>query len=78
MRTRLTPNNREKIYANLQEVASSSKLELYSNYPICGNTGRAYLCPDTGLFIGIDSNNVIRKAYVANENLINHLRTNCR
>jgi hypothetical protein len=39
--------------------------------------GRAYLCPDTGLFIGMDENNIIRKAYVAGENLINYLRTNC-
>ena len=63
IRTRLTPENRERY--------SRSKLESYPNYPISGDMGRAYLCPDTGLFIGIDKNNVIRKAYLASENLIN-------
>ena len=58
-------------------MARSSKLESYQNYPISGNMGRAYLCPDTGLFLGIDNNNVIRKAYVASEKLIDYLRTNC-
>ena len=77
IRTRLTPENREKLRTGIQEMASSSKLESYPNYPISGDMGRAYLCPDTGLFIGIDKNNVIRKAYVASENLINYLRTNC-
>jgi hypothetical protein len=77
IRTRLTPDNREKLRTVIQEMASSSKLESYPNYPISEDMGRAYLCPDTGLFIGIDKNNVIRKAYVASENLINYLRTNC-
>ena len=77
IRTRLTPENREKLRTGIQEMASSSKLESYPNYPISGDMGRAYLCPDTGLFIGIDKDNVIRKAYVASENLINYLRTNC-
>ena len=77
IRTRLTPENREKLVTGIQEMASSSKLESYPNYPISGDMGRAYLCPDTGLFIGIDKNNVIRKVYVASENLINSLRTNC-
>jgi hypothetical protein len=77
IRTRLTPENREKLRTGIQEMASSSKLEFYLNYPISGDMGRAYLCPDTGLFIGIDKNNVIRKAYVASEILINYLRTNC-
>jgi hypothetical protein len=40
-------------------MASSSKLESYLNYPICGDMGRAFLCPNTGLFIGIDKNNII-------------------
>jgi hypothetical protein len=77
IRTRLTPDNREKLRTVIQEMASSSKLESYPNYPISEDMGRAYLCPDTELFIGIDKNNVIRKAYVASENLINYLRTNC-
>jgi len=77
IRTRLTPDNREKLRTGIKEMASSSKLESYPNYPISGDMGRAYFCPNTGLFIGIDKNNVIRKAYVASENLINYLRTNC-
>lgn len=76
IRTRLTPENREKLRTSIQEMASSSKLELYPNYPISGYMGRAYLCPDAGLFIGIDENNMIRKAYVTNKNLINYL-PNC-
>jgi hypothetical protein len=78
IRTRLTPENRRKLCTSIQKTASNSKLESYSNYPISGDMGRAYLCPDTGLFIGIDKNNVIRKAYVASENLIAYLRTNCK
>jgi hypothetical protein len=77
IRTRLTPENREKLLTGIQDKASSSKLELYPNYPISGGMGQGYLCPETGLFIGIDKNNIIRKAYVASENLINYLRTNC-
>ena len=77
IRTRLTPENREKLRTGIQKMASSSKLELYPNYPISGDMGRAYLCPDTGLFLGIDKNDVIRKAYVASEKLINYLRTKC-
>nr|YP_010448154.1 hypothetical protein NRL27_pgp045 [Nitzschia dubiiformis]UTQ75635.1 hypothetical protein [Nitzschia dubiiformis] len=77
IRTRLTPTNREKLLTGIQDMASSPKLESYPNSPINGEMGRAYLCPDTGLFIGIDKNNIIRKAYVASENLINYLRTNC-
>ena len=72
IRIRLTPENREKLRTGIQEMASSSKLESYPNYPISGDIGQAYLC-----LIGIDKNNVIRKAYVASENLINYLRTNC-
>ena len=77
IRTRLTPKNRETLLTGIQDKASSSKLESYPNYPISGGMGRGYLCPDTGLFIGIDKNNIIRKAYIASENLINYLRTNC-
>jgi hypothetical protein len=77
IRTRLTPDNREKLRIGIKEIASSSKLELYPNYPISGDMGRAYLCSNTGLFIGIDINNQIRKAYIASENLINYLRTKC-
>lgn len=77
IRTRLTRDNREKLRTGIKEMASNSKLESYPNYPISGDIGRAYFCPDTGLFIGIDKNNVIRKVYVASENLINYLRTNC-
>ena len=77
IRTRLTPENREKLRIGIKKMASSSKLELYPNYPISGEIGRAYLCPDTGLFIGIDKNNLIRKAYIPSEKLINYLRTEC-
>ena len=77
VRTRLTPENREKLLTNIQKIAGNPKLESYPNYPISGKMGRAYLCPDTELFIGIDENDVIRKAYLASENLINYLRTNC-
>ena len=77
LRTRLTPQNREKLRIGIQDMASNSNLESYPSYPMSGGMGRAYLCPDTGLFIGIDENNTIRKAYVAGENLINYLRTNC-
>jgi hypothetical protein len=47
IRTRLTAENREKLRVVIKEVASSSKLKLYPNYPISGDMGRAYLCPDT-------------------------------
>ena len=77
IRTRLTPENHEKWHTDIQEMASSCTLESYPNYPILGDMDRAYLCPVTGLFIRIDSNGVIRKVYVASENLINYLRTNC-
>lgn len=39
--------------------------------------GRAYLDPETNLFVGIDENGIIRKTYPASEGLINFLRTNC-
>jgi hypothetical protein len=77
IRTRLTPENREKLRVGIKELASSSKLKLYPNYPISGDMGRAYLCPDTGLFIGIDMNDQIKKAYVASEDLIIFLQTKC-
>ena len=77
IRTRLTLENRKKLLIGIKDKASSSKLELYPNYPISGDIGRGYLCLETALFIGIDKNNIIRKAYVASENLINYLRTNC-
>ena len=77
IRTRLTPENRERVLTGIQEMASNSNLELYPNYPISGDMGRAYFCPDGGLFLGIDKNNVIRRGYIASENLINYLRTNC-
>lgn len=75
-RTRLIPENRENLRTGIQEMASKSNLEIYPNYTISGDMGRGYLVPDTGLFIGIDKNHSIRKAYVASENLINYLRTN--
>jgi hypothetical protein len=39
--------------------------------------GRAYLDPETKLFVGIDENNIIRKTYPASENLIDFLQANC-
>ena len=39
--------------------------------------GSTATAKDTGLFIGIDKNNVIRKAYVVSENVINYIQTNC-
>lgn len=77
VRTRLTPGNRDDLYTNIQNIANNSELEVYPNYPIDGDIGRGYLCPKTGLFLGINKNGVIRKAYVASENLINYLRENC-
>lgn len=78
VRTRLTPENRDTLRTRIQARASSSNLESYPNYPISGGMGRGYLCPDTGLFIGVDKNNVIRKAYIASPNLTTYLRTKCR
>lgn len=78
IRTRLTAENRSTVCSNIQNLANSSKLEYYSNYPISGGIGRAYLCPDTGLFIGIDQDNIIRKAYLASRNLIDYLNRDCR
>nr|ULD16203.1 hypothetical protein [Cylindrotheca closterium] len=77
VRTRLTPQNRRQLKMNLQDMASNSKLEVFPNYPISGGRGRAYLCPNTGLFFGIDENNIIRKAYIASRELVNHLRKYC-
>lgn len=76
-RTRLTPANRNQFRINLREFASRPNLEVYSNYPINKGIGRAYLDPETNLFVGIDENDIIRKTYPANEGLINFLRTNC-
>jgi len=77
IRTRLTPANRNQFRINLREFASRPNLEVYSNYPINKGIGRAYLDPETNLFVGIDENGIIRKAYPASEGLINFLRTNC-
>lgn len=77
VRTRLSPENREKLLTVIQEKASNFNLESYPNYPISGGIGRGYLCPETGLFIGIDNKGIIRKAYVASANLIVYLRKNC-
>lgn len=80
VRTQLTPENREKLRSRIKNFASNPKLESYPNYPISKNSkeiGRAYLCPDTQLFIGIDNKGVIRKAYVASDKLVDYLRTNC-
>ena len=73
IRTRLTPENRDTLRTSIQARASSSNLESYPNYPIAGGMGRGYLC-----LIGVDKNNVIRKAYIASPNLITYLRTKCR
>lgn len=77
IRTRLTPANRNQFRINLREFASRPTLEVYSNYPINKGIGRAYLDPETTLFVGIDENGIILKAYPASEGLINFLRTNC-
>jgi len=77
IRTRLTPANRNQFRVNLREFSSRPNLEVYSNYPINKGIGRAYLDPETNLFVGIDENDIIRKAYPASEGLINFLRTNC-
>lgn len=77
IRTRLTPANRNQFRENLGEFASRPNLEVYSNYPINKGIGRAYLDPETNLFVGIDENGIIRKTYPASEGLINFLRTNC-
>lgn len=77
IRTRLTPANRNQFRINLREFASRPNLEVYSNYPINKGIGRAYLDPETNLFVGIDENGIIRKTYPASEDLINFLRTNC-
>lgn len=77
IRTRLTPANRNQFRINLREFASRPNLEVYSNYPINKGIGRAYLDPKTNLFVDIDENGIIRKAYPASEGLINFLRTNC-
>ena len=77
IRTRLTPANRNQFRVNLREFASRPNLEVYSNYPINKGIGRAYLDPETNLFVGIDENDIIRKAYPASKSLINFLRTNC-
>ena len=77
IRTRLTLANRNQFRINLREFASRPNLEVYSNYPINKGIGRAYLDPETNLFVGIDENGIIRKAYPASEGLINFLRTNC-
>ena len=76
-RTILTPSNRNQFRINLCEFASGPNLEVYSNYPINKGIGRAYLDPETNLFVGIDENDIIRKAYPASKSLINFLRTNC-
>lgn len=78
VRTRLTPENREKLRDAMEEMASSPELEVYPNYPIAGGIGRGYLEPDTELFIGIDQHRVIRKAYIASPNLITYLMDNCK
>ena len=77
VRTRLTPTNRNQFRINLREFASRPNLEVYSNYPINKGIGRAYLDPETNLFVGIDENGIIRKTYPASEGLIHFLRTNC-
>lgn len=59
IRTRPTRENREIVRASLHEMASRSELELYPNYAISGEMGRAYFCSETKLFIGIDKNNLI-------------------
>jgi hypothetical protein len=41
IRTRLTPQNRKKLRASIQKLASSSTLESYPNYPISGDVGKA-------------------------------------
>jgi hypothetical protein len=74
LRTRINSENRLKLRSNLEKMASSPTLEYYPNYNINGGKGRAYLCPETNLFFGIDSNNIIRKAYIASEKLIEQLR----
>lgn len=53
---------RDQFRINLREFASRPNLEVYSNYPINKGIGRAYLDPDTNLFVGIDENGTIRKA----------------
>lgn len=78
VRTRTTPENRKKLLVNIRDMASSSKLKVFPNYPISGDMGRAYLCPDTGLFLGVDKNNIIRKAYIASRKLIRHMRNHCK
>lgn len=77
IRTRLTPANRNQFRVNLREYSSRPNLEVYSKYPINKGIGRAYLDPETNLFVGIDENDVIRKTYTASESLINFLRNNC-
>nr|ULD16180.1 hypothetical protein [Cylindrotheca closterium] len=78
VRTRTTAENRRKLLTNIRDMASRSDLEVFPNYPISGDMGRAYLCPDTGLFLGIDTNNIIRKAYIASGKLIRHLQNHCK
>jgi len=78
VRTRLTPANRNKLRANLREFASRPTLQVYPNYPINKGVGRAYFDPETQLFIGIDENGIIRKAYIATPALVKFLNKNCK
>jgi len=59
-------------------MAANSELETYPNYTINGKIARGYLCPLSKLFIGIDNGDTIRKAYVANPDLIDYLKRNCK
>ena len=38
--------------------------------------GSGYLCTETNLFIGVNENNFIRRAYIGSEGLVNYLKTN--
>ena len=55
-----------------------SGLKIFPNYPINEGKGRGYFDPKTELFVAIDADGVIRKTFVANEDLIKFLESSCQ
>lgn len=60
----------------MQETAIKSTIKKQPKYPIDGGMGSGYLCTETNLFIGVNENNFIRRAYIGSEGLVNYLKTN--